>query len=39
MDGIPARRWLMLAAVTIALTAGCPFRYELAYLSDSWTGI
>ncbi len=32
MDGNPARRWLTLAAGTIALTAGCTFQYGLAYL-------
>ena len=32
MDGTPARRWLTLAAGTIALTAGCTFQYGLAYL-------
>jgi len=32
VDGYPARRWLTLAAGTIALTAGCTFQYGLAYL-------
>jgi len=32
VDGNPARRWLTLAAGTIALTAGCTFQYGLAYL-------
>src|SRR5215470_606161 len=32
VDGNPARRWLTLAAGTVALTAGCTFQYGLAYL-------
>ena len=32
MDKDPERRWLTLAAGTIALTAGCTFQYGLAYL-------
>ena len=32
VDRDPARRWLTLAAGTIALTAGCTFQYGLAYL-------
>src|SRR5262249_29080665 len=32
VDENPARRWLTLAAGTIALTAGCTFQYGLAYL-------
>jgi sugar phosphate permease len=32
MDRGGTRRWLVLAAGTIALTAGCTFQYGLAYL-------
>ena len=32
MDTGGTRRWLTLAAGTIALTAGCTFQYGLAYL-------
>jgi sugar phosphate permease len=32
VDSSGARRWLTLAAGTIALTAGCTFQYGLAYL-------
>jgi sugar phosphate permease len=32
VDAGGARRWLILAAGTIALTAGCTFQYGLAYL-------
>src|SRR6266536_4207899 len=30
--GRGARRWLVLAAGTVAVTAGCAFQYGLAYL-------
>src|SRR5215831_15776524 len=32
VDENPARRWLVLAAGTVALTAGSAFQYGLAYL-------
>ena len=32
MDKGGSRRWLILAAGTVALTAGCTFQYGLAYL-------